>query len=238
MRTLKARLGNLYLFTLLTCFTLYVLAGKAFPADIDHASAETAAHREIQAIRTETPPTIDGKLDDTCWQNSAKTGGLIQFEPQRGEPATQPTTIYLVYDANKLYVAFECFKTDMDNLAANQTRRDSFFFSDDHVEVLIDTFLDGRNCYAFALNPLGTQTDRRLINEGTNRRSGQSNIGTAISWDCDWEGQAGTQQDKWIAEFAIPFAELRFSKGSNIATWGINFWRNDEALRKNRPGQI
>ena len=28
---------------------------------------------------------------------------------------------------------------------------------------------------------------------------------------------------------AIPFAELRFSKGSDIATWGINFWRNDEA---------
>ena len=230
MRTIKARLGNLYLFTLLTYFTLYVLAGKAFPADTDRQPAETPAHREIKAIRTETPPKIDGQLDDPCWQNSAKTGGLIQFEPQRGAPATQPTTIYLVYDANKLYVAFECFKTDMNNLAANQTRRDSFFFSDDHVEVLIDTFLDGRNCYAFALNPLGTQTDRRLINEGTNRRTGSSSIGTAISWDCDWQGQAGTQPDKWIAEFAIPFAELRFSKGSDITTWGINFWRNDEAF--------
>ena len=230
MRTIKARLGNLYLFTLVACFTLYLLVGKAFSADTDHQPAETAAHREIKATRTETPPKIDGKLDDACWQNSAKTGTLIQFEPQRGEPATQPTTIYLAYDANKLYIAFECFKTDMHNLAANQTRRDSFFFSDDHVEVLIDTFLDGRNCYAFALNPLGTQTDRRLINEGTNRRSGQSNIGTAISWDCDWQGQAAKETDKWIAEFAIPFAELRFSKGSDIATWGINFWRNDEAL--------
>ena len=230
MRTIKARLGNLYLFTLVACFILYLLAGKAFPADTDHQPAETAAYREIKATRTETPPKIDGKLDDACWQNSAKTGTLIQFEPQRGEPATQSTTIYLAYDANKLYIAFECFKTDMHNLAANQTRRDSFFFSDDHVEVLIDTFLDGRNCYTFALNPLGTQTDRRLINEGTNRRSGQSNIGTAISWDCDWQGQAAKETDKWIAEFAIPFAELRFSKGSDIATWGINFWRNDEAL--------
>ena len=230
MRTIKARLRNTYLFTLVACFILYLLAGKAFPADTDHQPAETAAHREIKAIRTETPPKIDGKLDDACWQNSAKTGTLIQFEPQRGEPATQPTTIYLAYDANKLYVAFECFKTDMHNLAANQTRRDSFFFSDDHVEVLIDTFLDGRNCYAFALNPLGTQTDRRLINEGANRRTGQSTIGTAISWDCDWQGQAAKETDKWTAEFAIPFAELRFSKGSDIATWGINFWRNDEAL--------
>ena len=229
MRTIKARLGNLYLFTLVAYLVCCLLVGKAFPADTDRQPTETSAHREIKAIRTETPPNIDGKLDDACWQNSAKTGNLIQFEPQRGEPATQPTTIYLAYDANKLYVAFECFKTDMDNLAANQTRRDSFFFSDDHVEVLIDTFLDGRNCYAFALNQLGTQTDRRLINEGANRRTGQSMIGTAISWDCDWQGQAAKGTDRWTAEFAIPFAELRFSKASETATWGINFWRNDEA---------
>ena len=214
--------------TLIAYLTLCVLTSKALLANTDHASDATSAHREIKAARTETPPEIDGKLDDACWQNSAKTGNLIQFEPQRGEPATQPTTIYLVYDANKLYVAFECFKTDMNNLAANQTRRDAFFFSDDHVEVLIDTFLDGRNCYTFALNPLGTQTDRRLINEGANRRTGSSSIGTAISWDCDWQGQAATGTDRWTAEFAIPFAELRFSKGSETATWGINFWRNDE----------
>ena len=228
MRTFKARLGNAYLFTLVAYFMLCLLPSKALLANTDHESAETSAHREIEAIRTETPPKIDGKLDDACWQNSAKTRNLIQFEPQRGEPATQPTTIYLAYDTNKLYVAFECFKTDMNNLAANQTRRDSFFFSDDHVEVLIDTFLDGRNCYAFALNPLGTQTDRRLINEGANRRTGQSMIGTAISWDCDWQGQAAKETDKWTAEFAIPFAELRFSKATETATWGINFWRNDE----------
>ena len=199
------------------------------PADTNDEVPEILTNRLIKAVRTETPPKIDGKLDDACWQNSAKTGELIQFEPQRGEPSTQPTTIYLAYDANNLYIAFECFKTDMDKLAANLTRRDSFFFSDDHVEVLIDTFLDGRNCYAFALNPLGTQTDRRLINEGTNRRTGQSMIGTAISWDCNWQGQAAKGTDSWTAEFAIPFAELRFSKEMETATWGINFWRNDES---------
>ncbi len=198
------------------------------PADTHDDIPEIPTNRTIKAVRIETPPKIDGKLDDVCWQNSATTGELLQFEPQRGEPASQPTTIYVAYDANNLYVAFECFKDDMNNLAANLTRRDSFFFSDDHVEVLIDTFLDGRNCYAFALNPLGTQTDRRLINEGSNRRTGQSRIGTAISWDCDWQGKASEETDKWTAEFAIPFAELRFPKGQETMTWGINFWRNDE----------
>ena len=228
MRSIRAWFSSPYL--ILTAYLIFCLCeSKTLLADTGTEPPEISANRVIQAIRTETPPNIDGKLDDACWQNSAKTGDLIQFEPQRGEPASQPTTIYLTYDANNLYVAFECFKTDMNNLAANMTRRDSFFFSDDHVEVLIDTFLDGRNCYTFALNPLGTQTDRRLINEGANRRTGQSSIGTAISWDCDWQGQAAKGTDSWTAEFAIPFAELRFSKNTDIATWGINFWRNDES---------
>ena len=227
MRIIRARLSP-YLI-LAVYLILYSWSLKVLPADTNDEVPEIPTNRVIKAGRTETPPKIDGKLDDACWQNSAKTGELIQFEPQRGEPATQPTTIYLAYDANNLYIAFECFKTDMDKLAANLTRRDSFFFSDDHVEVLIDTFLDGRNCYAFALNPLGTQTDRRLINEGTNRRTGQSMIGTAISWDCNWQGQAAKGTDSWTAEFAIPFAELRFSKEMETATWGINFWRNDES---------
>ena len=227
MRTIRAQFSP-YLI-LAVYLTLCLWNFKASLANANEEPPEILTNRAIKPIRTETPPKIDGKLDDLCWQNSTKTGELLQFEPQRGEPATQPTTIYLAYDANNLYVAFECFKTNMDNLAANLTRRDSFFFSDDHVEVLIDTFLDGRNCYAFALNPLGTQTDRRLINEGANRRTGQSMIGTAISWDCDWQGQAAIGTDSWTAEFAIPFAELRFSKGTEIATWGINFWRNDES---------
>ena len=227
MRTIRARLSPYLIIAVYLILCLWSL--KVTPADTNEEPPEILTNRAIKPVRTETPPKIDGKLDDVCWKNSAKTGELLQFEPQNGEPATQPTTIYLAYDANNLYVAFECFKTDMDKLAANLTRRDSFFFSDDHVEVLIDTFLDGRNCYAFALNPLGTQTDRRLINEGSNRRTGQSMIGTAISWDCDWQGQAAIGTDSWTAEFAIPFAELRFSKGAETATWGINFWRNDES---------
>ena len=226
MRTFRARISpylTLAAYLILCLWNLTVL-----PADTHEDIPEIPTNREIKAVRIETPPKIDGKLDDVCWQNSATTGELLQFEPESGEPATQPTTIYVAYDANNLYVAFECFKNDMSKLSANLTRRDSFFFSDDHVEVLIDTFLDGRNCYAFALNPLGTQTDRRLINEGSNRRTGQSMIGTAISWDCDWQGQASEGTDKWTAEFAIPFAELRFPKGQETMTWGINFWRNDE----------
>ncbi len=186
--------------------------------------------REIEAVTTDSPPEIDGVLDDLCWQNATQSGDLIQYSPRPGEPATQQTKIFLAHDRNRLYIGFQCSKNDMNKLAANSTRRDSPFFSDDYVEVFLDTFLDKRNCYAFALNPLGTQRDRRIINEGSNVRRGGSELGSALPWDCDWDGRAAIYADRWTAEFSIPFAELRFPKSQNPSgAWGVNFWRHDES---------
>lgn len=186
--------------------------------------------REIEAVVTDSPPEIDGTLNDLCWQMAAQTGDFIQYGPSPGEPATQTTKVFVTFDRNRLYVGFECIKDDMNRLAANSTRRDSRFFSDDYVEVFLDTFLDKRNCYAFALNPLGTQRDRRIINEGANVRRGGSELGSALPWDCDWDGRAAIHADKWTAEFSIPFSELRFPKSQNPSgAWGVNFWRHDES---------
>ncbi len=186
--------------------------------------------RTIEAVVTDSPPKIDGTLNDLCWQKAARTGDFIQYGPAPGEPATQTTKVFVTFDRNRLYVGFECFKDDMNRLAANSTRRDSRFFSDDYVEVFLDTFLDRRNCYAFALNPLGTQRDRRIINEGSNVRRGGSELGSALPWDCDWDGRAAVHADKWTAEFSIPFSELRFPKSQNPSVaWGVNFWRHDES---------
>ena len=186
--------------------------------------------RTIEAVVTDSPPEIDGTLNDLCWQMAAQTGDFIQYGPSPGEPATQATKVFVTFDRNRLYVGFECIKDDMNRLAANSTRRDSRFFSDDYVEVFLDTFLDKRNCYAFALNPLGTQRDRRIINEGANVRRGGSELGSALPWDCDWDGRAAIHADKWTAEFSIPFSELRFPKSQNPSgAWGVNFWRHDES---------
>ncbi len=197
-------------------------------------SASDPILRKIEAVETDVPPKIDGKLDEPCWQKAAQTGDFIQFEPLSGQPASQKTKIYLLYDQNRLYVGFECFKNDMNTLAANETQRDGFFFSDDHVEVFLDTYWDKRNCYGFALNPLGTQVDRRIINEGANVRQRRSDGASDRAWDCDWDGRAAKYDDRWTAEFSIPFAELRFptKKQNPHAVWGINFWRNDESRQE------
>ena len=45
-------------------------------------AAEDPILRKIAAVETGSPPKIDGKLDDLCWQKAARTGDFIQFEPK------------------------------------------------------------------------------------------------------------------------------------------------------------
>jgi len=191
-----------------------------------NASGET--NKTIRAVRIDTPPVIDGCLDDTVWQKAAKISDFIQHEPEVGGRPTCPTTVYLLYDSTRLYVGFECVQ-DMESLQASATRRDAPFFNDDYVGVYLDTFHDKRNCYAFSVNLLSAQSDRRIANEGANQRS--RGPGGDTSWDCDWEGRAAKGDGKWTAEISIPFAELRFKKEAKCV-WGINFWRNVESLEE------
>jgi hypothetical protein len=189
-----------------------------------NVSGETS--KTIQAVKTDTPPVIDGILDDIVWQKAAKVSDFIQHEPEKGKKTTYPTTVYLLYDENRLYVGFECIQ-DMETCQASATRRDYEFFNDDHVEVFLDTFHDKRNCYSFAVNLLSTQSDRRIANEGANQMGGGGGGRGDRSWDCDWDGRAAKGEGKWTAEISIPFSELRFNKKSD-AVWGINFWRSLE----------
>ena len=183
--------------------------------------------KRVTAQWTDAPPKIDGRLNDKSWETATVINDLVQHQPTPGAPTNLKTNIYLLYDKNRLYVGFECFKTDMDQMMANETRRDSRFFIDDYVAIYLDTYLDRRNCYGFELNALGTQTDRRVQNEGAN--SGRR--GSDMAWDCDWNGQSVREKDKWTAEFSIPFAELRFPQEEDQA-WGINFWRQDRSSRE------
>ena len=67
--------------------------------------------------------------------------------------------------------------------------------------VVLDTFHDRRTAYLFATNPLGTQMDGRIRNDGQVED---------ISWDAAWDSFARIVADGWTAEFAIPLRILMF----------------------------
>ena len=167
----------------------------------------------LSAVNPSQAPVIDGLVQDDEWIGAPVAGGFVQFEPQRGEPASVRTEARLLVDATHVYVAFRCW--DDQPLTARLTQRDSNLLSDDSVVVLLDTANDRQTAYYFYTNPLGTQMDGRVTDDGRQ---------TDNTWDGPWRSAARTTDYGWSAEFAIPFSSLKFAAGSG-REWGINFGR-------------
>lgn len=169
--------------------------------------------RTIRAVWTENPPVIDGALTDTVWQHADMATHFFRAKEGETHPAELDTEVQVLYDENTLYIGVRCEEPDMKSLRETLTRRDSFVWQNDCIEVMLDTYHDRRNCYIFAINTLGTQADERVGNESV----------FDMSWDAKWEAKVKKHPDHWTAEFAIPFREVRFNRWNT--TWGINFWR-------------
>ena len=88
-----------------------------------------------------------------------KVEGLVQRFPNDGAPITERTVVYVGYDRDNIYVAFECFDRHPEAIGAHVVGRDLLPNDDDSVAVQFDTFRDLKHAYGFQVNPLGVQTE-------------------------------------------------------------------------------
>lgn len=61
-----------------------------------------AAARSIR-VDQNNPPKIDGRIERLEWQSASRDSGFIQIEPDKGEPISQPTFVYIAMDSRTLY---------------------------------------------------------------------------------------------------------------------------------------
>jgi hypothetical protein len=161
-------------------------------------------------------PVIDGAVEEAEWASAAVIDEhFIQVEPEFGRPSPFRTVVRIGQTSSALYVAFESWDPDPDRLAAAVTARDGALDFDDSVAVFLDTFSDGRTAYAFSANALATQWDARIADNGRT---------VDDVWDEAWTCAARRYDDRWTAEFEIPFAILRFEPGAD-RTWGLGLLR-------------
>ena len=171
----------------------------------------------MSATRTSEAIKIDGVLDEGIWQNVEPIDEFDQIQPDEGAPATEKSSVRILYDAKKLYFGFTFFDSQIEALVANDMRRDSRDLrSNDYGYVLLDTYNDQRNAVFFRFTPVGGMQDIAISNSGESRNE---------SWDIVWECQSQINEDNWTAEVAIPFSQLRFER-SEVMNWGINLGRS------------
>lgn len=182
------------------------------------AASGAAAQPALDLLRTDTPPKIDGRLNDPVWAQAPASDAFVQVEPVSGALPDRRTIVQAAYDADTLYIAVRC--EDEGDVRAVEMARDGSLDGDDTVLVVIDPFDDRRNGYLFALAAGGARIDAIL--EGGRR---------SFEWDGIWRGETSVDAEGWSAEFAIPFDSIPFD--IDKPSWGFNVER-----REPRTGEV
>lgn len=184
-----------------------------------HAFAQSPS--VVEAHPVDSSITIDGQLGEAAWQEAAPATDFLQYEPAEGAAATQPTEVRVLYGASSLYIGAMLYDEQPERIERSLGRRDDFNQADWFV-VSLDSHLDRRTAFVFAVNAAGLQYD--AIQTGADEGPGGGPGPGDNSWDAVWESGAEVTSEGWTVEMRIPYSMLRFPEAPE-QTWGIHFTR-------------
>ncbi len=192
-------------------------AGAGYP--IDPVSVPRPA---LAALRISDGISIDGVLDEAVWsQADTSTGTWIQVTPAPGMPATEPTSVRILYDEGNLYIGARLYDSDTGHLYVPGLEPDFDTPSSDLFGIAFDSYHDGQSGFVFAVNPAGALYDAQTFNDGRD---------VLPAWEGIADIRTSVSEDSWFVEMSIPFATLRFNPVEGDQVWGLNFFRR---IRRN-----
>lgn len=183
--------------------------------------AAAAAPGAVHASRTTAAIAVDGRLDEADWATAQPAPEFVQWDPKRGQPASQRTEAFVLFDAQRLYVAARLHRTVSTPPVALVHRRDLWSESD-QLRVWLDTAGDGRSALVFGVNAANVQRDAMAVETGDWRWD--------PSWNAVWESAVGRDGTDWTLELSIPFSALRLRDAGAEQGWGIYFDRFDQGV--------
>ena len=186
--------------------------GTSGEEDATSLSAHVAAMPLVRTTLIRSPITLDGRLDESVWKQVRPATTFLQTEPDDGSPATERTEVYVLYDADALYVGARMWESTGD-VRRRLGRRDTNLSDSDWFYLMLDTYHDHVSGVQFSVNPAGVKRDESMGSSGQD-----------ASWDAVWEAATSTDEDGWTAELRIPFSQLRFSRAAE-QIWGLQISR-------------
>ena len=175
------------------------------------ALSNATVKKELTARKTEQRPTIDGVLNDACWQDAPQA---IGFTDERTEkPAKNQSVGRVLYTDTAIYVGLYLYDDMPDKIVARQTKDQTRIRGEDWVSFSLDPFhthqFSDRNF--FIVNPLGT----KYAHLATGRAEKSEWIGL-------WKAAAQIVEDGWIVEMEIPWQMLDYPDTTQPVRMGIN----------------
>ncbi len=148
------------------------------------------------------PPTIDGKVSESEWK------GALKFVKK---PVEYEYVIRLGWCGDCIYISANCKDKNPDKIKADVKQRDgSGIWTDDCIEIFIDTNRDLATYYHFIINAGGALYDEYVRD---------------VSWDVKSIKYAARKTQRgWSCEVMVPVGS--FNKGEVYSRWGINVMRH------------
>jgi hypothetical protein len=199
-------------------------SGQGSPLDVGRSGSarpevqmrDAEGRVTVRATRIEAAPEVDGNLDEELYRTLTPVTDFVQQDPDEGQLATEPTLVWILFDATTIYFSARCRDSQPKRIVANDMRRDGRNVSqNDNLSVVLDTFHDRRNGFEFLVNAIGGMWDSQITDERDANRD----------WNTIWVSRSRRDDQGWTVEMAIPFRSLRY-RGSGPQVWGVNIRRN------------
>jgi hypothetical protein len=204
-----------------------LLCLQTSPADPPAVYSGRVGNLQVQVPRHEVESSVDGKLEESVWNETAVLSGFSQFSPVDGVPAVDTTQVLVWYSPTAIHFGIRAFEAHgaVHATLADRDRIDA----DDHVQILLSTFNDGRQASVFAVNPLGVQSDGALVETGATSGNGFNNAvvkreAADLSPDFVFDSKGRLTEFGYEIEMRIPFKSLRFQP-TREQIWGVNIVR-------------
>jgi hypothetical protein len=177
-------------------------------AALDDVAATVPKGPMVCVVKTSEAPVVDGKAEDPCWKCAVSVMDFLAYNTFT--PLAEPTGVRFLYDATHLYVLVVAQESVLDvaaqrrhEIRAKATDRDGKVLRDDSCMVLLSPE-GSEEGYEFSVNTLGTLVDARCrMNDLWSTRN--------ISWNADVDVAVRQEDGYWVAELAIPLADLGVS---------------------------
>ncbi len=186
-----------------------VASSGAERATLDGTAASRATATLAMASRATAAPVLDGKTDDPAWQTAQVIDQFLQYQPKKGVEPRFKTEVRVTYDDKYIYILGRMYDPAPDSIVSLLSRRDVRTASE-QLKIVIDSYHDRRTGFEFCVNPAGVKRDYYVYDD-TNEDP---------TWDGIWDVATRIDSVGWVAEFRIPFSQLRFGNSSDH-TFGL-----------------
>ena len=194
--------------------TLLFLSGL-LGLPIAAAAQQTVSQRpSLRVLAVSARIKVDGVLDEPEWTAADSVEDLTQVEPREGGTPSGRTVVRVLALPDALVIGIRADDPEPERITAFTRQRDALLTSEDHIRLVLDTYLDGRSGYVFIVNPRGARYEALITNQGEGENS---------NWDAVWEAEAPRTPTGWSLEIRLPAKSLLFKEG--LTTWGFNVER-------------